>query len=77
MEMIKEGDRVSRSGYSWRDEPSKFGTVTRCYYSHRSAVNVGVPLMDVKWDDGSTSIGHINGCGTVLRYISVPTFVVP
>lgn len=76
MEMIKEGDRVVKRGYLWKEETPRYGTATKCYYGKPTTIDKGIPLVDVLWDDGSTSCGFINGSGSLVPFTAFPSFQV-
>jgi hypothetical protein len=69
---LAKGDRVRRPAIK-KGETDKDGAVSAVYYGQKSAVDNGVPLADVVFDDGSVGEGYINTESTSL--VKLPTAV--
>ena len=76
--MLELHDRVRRPAAPWKvGETDRFGNVVEVYNGVRSAVDDGVPLCAIKWDDGEVTRGHFRQGGNIQRIISVPTVWTP
>lgn len=75
MGLLKVGDRVIQRGLVMLREADRFGEIVECYHGRSSAIDKGVPMVAVKWDDGSTERGYINGSGSLSVYTVCPTVV--
>jgi hypothetical protein len=68
------GDRVLIKGLAWRGESDRVGTIVELYRGQRSAVDPGLEMASVRWDDnGLTERGYILTSGTLRAYTAVPT----
>jgi hypothetical protein len=67
------GDRVAKRGWTWRQEPDRVGTVIELYRGAPSALDKGVELVAVRWDDtGFTERGYILASGSLTKIPSDP-----
>jgi hypothetical protein len=74
--ILAVGDRVKQSGWTFRQEPDRIGTVVRIYNGTRTGVTSGVPMLDVQWDGlDQVAVGYIQSSGSlalVLRANEAP-----
>jgi hypothetical protein len=60
-QVFKPGTPLSR--FVVLQELPRRGTVTKTYYGAPTATSKGIPLMDVRFDDGEERTGFINMVG--------------
>jgi hypothetical protein len=66
--ILTVGDRVRQAGWSSRQEPDRVGTVVELYRGVPSALDKGVELIAVCWDDnGRTERGYILASGSLTK----------
>lgn len=74
MNRLLVGDRVRASGWAWRHESDRVGTVVEVYHGLPSAIDPGVELAAVRWDDtGQTDRGYIVASGALTKIAPDPT----
>jgi hypothetical protein len=74
MNPLAVGDRVSTRGWLSRQESDRVGTVVELYRGVPSALDKGVELVAVCWDDnGRTERGYILASGSLTKIPSDPT----
>jgi len=72
------GDRVLIHGLKFREEPDRHGVVTELYRGKRSAIDPGLEMAAVRWDDtGNVERGYILASNTLVRYVVLATPTVP
>lgn len=68
MESLAVGDRVRSHGWAWKNEPDRIGTVTELYRGQASALDKGLELIAVRWDDtGQVERGYILSSGSLTK----------
>jgi hypothetical protein len=71
--LLLVGDRVIKPGFKFKDEPDRHGVVVDTYEGRKNGLGIGDQMLVVRFDDGATERGFIQGGQLRREPIMIPT----